>query len=72
MNLRLKLVAVGGLFGGLVASAHAELPAGFDSLATTIVGDVGDAADAVAPIMIAVIGAVVGFKLIKRFVSVST
>lgn len=72
MNLRTKLAAAGGVFGLMATSAHAALPDGFDGLATSIVSDVGDAADAVAPILIAVIGAVIGFKLVKRFVSMST
>lgn len=72
MNLRTKLAAVGGSLALLGTQAHAALPDGFDGLATSIIADVGDAADAVAPILIAVIGAVIGFKLVKRFVSMST
>lgn len=67
MNLKQKLFAVPALLLGLVAAAHAELPA---SVATTVNGVKADGQamfDLVFPVIGFMLGLAIVIKLFKRF-----
>ncbi len=51
----------------LVGQAQAALPTGVDTALTSIQTDAQSLAALVAPVMLAILGLVVTFKLIKRF-----
>lgn len=61
-----KVVAAGALLVGF--GAHAELPAGIATSLTSIQTDGLAMADLVWPIVIVLSGAVILFKLYKRFI----
>lgn len=55
--------------GGAVSSAFAALPTGVDTAITAIQTDATTLSGYVAPVMLAILGFGVSFKLIKRFVN---
>lgn len=64
-----KLFAIVALFAASAGSAMAALPAAIGTELTTIQTDGLALADLVWPVVIALVGAVVMFKLFKRFAS---
>lgn len=54
-------------FSALPGAAQAALPTGVDTALTSIQTDAQSLAALVAPVMLAILGLVVTFKLIKRF-----
>lgn len=60
------LVAIGST---LMTAAHAALPTGIDTALATVQSDALSLADIVWPIVIALFGSVVMFKLFKRYAS---
>lgn len=54
---------------GAASSAFAALPSGVDTAITAIQTDAATLSGYVAPVMLAILGFGVSFKLIKRFVN---
>lgn len=70
MNLRNKIVAVSAAIGGgLSTMANAALPTGIDTSLAAVQTDALAMADLVWPVVIALFGSVVLFKLFKRYAS---
>lgn len=70
MNLRNKLVAVSATIGAAMATtANAALPTGIDTSLAAVQTDALAMADLVWPVVIALFGSVVLFKLFKRYAS---
>jgi len=68
MNAGKKLVGAAALGVGMaVQQVHAALPTGVDTSITAIQTDATTLGGYVAPVLIAILGMTVGFKLIKRF-----
>lgn len=62
-----KLAAVGTATTIAAGNAMAALPAGVDTAISALGDDAATLAGYVAPVMLAILGFTVGFKLIKRF-----
>lgn len=68
-SVKAKLAMVPALFLGVVAAAHAELPASVAATATKAGSDAQDVFDLVFPVIGTVMGLVIVIKLFKRFVN---
>lgn len=66
-SIKRKAAVCAAVVGGFLASAasHAALPAGVATMMTSITTDFGDLLDLAYPVMIAIVGGMVIFRLVK-------